>query len=125
MKSIQQIVKLNIEQVFQQAFVHHQAGRLHEVELLSRSILQAQLNYTNANDKLGVLAAQAQQPIAVFHHFKTALEANPNQGQCWLSYIDALIQAGQPVPFGRCWSRGGNPIPLQIKHCDKKPRLMC
>ena len=27
--------------------------------------------------------------------FKTALEANPNQGQFWLSYVDALIKTNQ------------------------------
>ena len=28
-------------------------------------------------------------------HFKIALEANPNQGQFWLSYVDALIKEKQ------------------------------
>ncbi len=79
----------------QQAIAHHQAGQLPDAERLYRAILQAQPNHPDANHNLGVLAVQVKQPAVGLPHFKAALEANPNQGQYWLSYIDALIQAGQ------------------------------
>ena len=79
----------------QQAIVRHQSGQLQEAEQLYRAILQAQPNHPDANHNLGVLAVQVRQPAAALPHFKVALEANPNQAQYWLSYIDALIQTGQ------------------------------
>ncbi len=66
-----------------------------DAERLYRAILQTQPNHPDANHNLGVLAMQVKQPAAGLPHFKAALEANPNQGQYWLSYIDALIQTGQ------------------------------
>lgn len=86
---------LPLDVALQQAVAHHQAGRLQEAEQLYRAILQVQPNHQDANHNLGVLAVQVRQPIAGLAHFKRALESNPNQSQYWLSYIDALIQAGQ------------------------------
>jgi tetratricopeptide (TPR) repeat protein len=86
---------LTIDQAHQQAITHHQAGNLQEAERLYRAILQAQPNHPDANHNLGVLAVQVNQALAGLPHFKAALEANPNQAQYWLSYIDSLIQAGQ------------------------------
>jgi predicted O-linked N-acetylglucosamine transferase (SPINDLY family) len=79
----------------QQAVAHHQLGQVQEAERLYRTILQAQPRHPDANHNLGVLAAQMKQSAAALPHFEVALKANPNQGQYWLSYIDALIQADQ------------------------------
>ena len=83
------------DSVLQQAIAHHQAGRLQEAERLYRGILQSQPGHPDANHNLGVLAVQVKQPVGALPHFKAALEANPSQGQYWLSYIDALMQTGQ------------------------------
>jgi tetratricopeptide (TPR) repeat protein len=90
-----QTVPLTIGQALQQAISHHQAVRLPDAERLYRNILQLQPNHPEANHNLGVLAVQLKQPAAGLSHLKKALDANPNQAQYWLSYIDALIQAGQ------------------------------
>jgi predicted TPR repeat methyltransferase len=79
---------------FQEAFAHHQAGQFQEAERLYRTVLQANPTHPDANHNLGVLAMQARQPTAALPYYKAALEANPSQGQYWLSYIEALIQAG-------------------------------
>ena len=79
----------------QQAIACHRQGQLQEAERLYRDILQIQPDHPDANHNLGVLAVQAKQPMGGLPHFKAALEAQPEQGQYWLSYIDALIQAGQ------------------------------
>jgi len=86
---------LTQDQSLQQAVTHHKAGQLQDAERLYRAMLQAQPNHPDANHNLGVLWVQLKQPAAGLPHFKAALEANPNQGQYWLSYIDALIQTGQ------------------------------
>ncbi len=86
---------LTVEQALNQAVTHHQAGNLPEAERLYRAILAALPKHPDASHNLGVLAVQVRQPAAGLPHFRAALEANPNQGQYWFSYIDALIQTGQ------------------------------
>ena len=94
-ESLQKTATLGIDQALQQAIAHHKAGELQDAERLYRAILQAQPNHPDANHNLGVLAVQVKQPVVGLPHFKAALEANPNQGQYWLSYIDTLLQTGQ------------------------------
>ncbi len=88
-------MKMTIEQAFQRAVEDHKAGRLQDAENLYRAILQAQPNQADANHNLGVLIASFNKTEAALPLFKIALEANPNQGQFWLSYIDALMKEKQ------------------------------
>ena len=86
---------MTIDQTLKQAIAHHQAGELQDAERLYRAILQIEPNHQDANNNLGVLAVQMQQPAASLSYFKTALKANTNQWKYWLNYIDALIQTSQ------------------------------
>ena len=88
-------MELTIEQALQQAVKAHKAGRLQDAENLYRAILQAQPKHPDANHNLGVLAVSLNKSELALPLFKTALEANPNQGQFWLSYVDALIKEKQ------------------------------
>ena len=88
-------MELTIEQALQQAVEAHKAGRMQDAERLYRAILQAQPKHPDANHNLGVLAVSVSKPEAALPLFKIALEANPSQGQFWLSYIDALIKEKQ------------------------------
>ena len=88
-------MELTIEQALQRAVEDHKAGKLQDAESLYRAILQAQPNHPDANHNLGVLAVSVNKPEAALPLFKTALEANPSQGQFWLSYINALIKTNQ------------------------------
>ena len=88
-------MELTIEQALQQAVEAHKAGKLKDAEALYRAILQAQPKHPDANHNLGVLAVSLNKSELALPLFKTALEANPNQGQFWLSYIDALIKEKQ------------------------------
>lgn len=66
-----------------------------EAEQLYRAILLRQPSHAAANHNLGVLAAQTGQPVAGFPYFLAALTSAPLVGQYWLSYVEALLQAGQ------------------------------
>jgi predicted O-linked N-acetylglucosamine transferase (SPINDLY family) len=90
------MTEVTLDQALQQAVAHHRAGQLPEAEKLYRAILQAQPGHPDANHNLGVLAVNVNQSTAALPFFKAALEANPAHAQYWLSYIDALIRAGQP-----------------------------
>ena len=88
-------MELTIEQALQRAVEAHKAGKLQDAESLYRAILQAQPNHPDANHNLGVMAVSLNKTEVALPLFKIALEANPNQGQFWLSYIDALIKEKQ------------------------------
>ena len=88
-------MELTIDQALQRAVQEHKAGRLQDAENLYRAILQAQPNHPDANHNLGVIAVSLNKTEAALPLFKIALEANPNQGQFWLSYVDALIKEKQ------------------------------
>ena len=88
-------MELTIEQALQRALQAHKVGRLQDAEALYRAILQAQPKHPDANHNLGVLAVSLNKSELALPLFKTALEANPSQGQFWLSYVDALIKTNQ------------------------------
>jgi tetratricopeptide (TPR) repeat protein len=81
-----------VEIVLQQAITHHQSGQLQDAERLYRAILNTQPKHPDANHNLGVMAVSLNKTEAALPLFKIALEENPNQGQFWLSYVDALMK---------------------------------
>lgn len=79
----------------QPAVAHHQAGRLQEAENSYREFLRVHPDHAAANHNMGTLAVQMKRPAAGLPYFTAALDADPTCRQYWLSYIDALFQAGQ------------------------------
>ena len=86
-------MKLNIEQALQQGVAAHNAGNLQEAERAYQAILHSQPDHPDANHNLGLIAVSMDQVEAALPLFKTALNANPNIEQFWVSYIDALVIA--------------------------------
>lgn len=91
-----QSVSPAMEQAFQEALVQHQTGRLQRAGELYRVVLEVHPNHPQANHNMGVLAVQMKVPAASLPYFVAALDADPVCRQYWLSYVDALFQAGQP-----------------------------
>ena len=88
-------MKLTIDQALLKAVELHQEGKLQVAEGLYKAILQIQPKHPDANHNLGVLAVSLNNRAAALSLFKTALEVSPNEGQFWISYIDALIKEKQ------------------------------
>ena len=88
-------MELTIEQALRQGVTAHKEGNLQEAERLYRAIIQSHPAHPDANHNLGVIAVSANKVNEALPLFKTALEANPNIEQFWLSYIDALIKDRQ------------------------------
>ena len=86
------MAKLTIDQALQQGITAHKAGQIQEADRLYTAILKAQPKHPDANHNIGVLAVDVGQTEQALSFFKTALEANPNNAQFWLSYINALIK---------------------------------
>lgn len=79
----------------QQAISHHQAGRLSDAEQLYLAVLQSEPGQAIANHNLGLLLGQIGEHAAALPYLKAALEADPDEGQFWLSCADALLANGQ------------------------------
>jgi tetratricopeptide (TPR) repeat protein len=91
----QQALAAIAAKTLEQAVALHQAQNLNEAEKLYRDILRTQPNHAEANHNLGVLSLQNNQAAASLPYFSTALDTDPANGRYWISYIDALCQAGQ------------------------------
>ena len=90
-------MELELEKTLQKAIEVHKSGQIEEAERLYKVILQAQPKHPDANHNMGVLAVGVGMVQESLQFFKTALDANPNIGQYWLSCIKTLIQLGQIV----------------------------
>ena len=74
-------MEMTIEQALQKAIEAHKSGKLQDAQALYRAILSAQPKHPDANHNLGVLAVSLNKSELALPLFKTALEANPKQGQ--------------------------------------------
>ena len=88
-------MELTTKQALQQAVAAHNAGNLQEAERAYQAILQSQPKHPDANHNLGLIAISANQIEAALPLLKTALDANSNVEQFWMSYIDALFKNNQ------------------------------
>ncbi len=88
-------MRITIDQALLMAVEAHKSGKLNEAEVLYRAILRDHPKHADANHNLGVMTASLNKTEVALPLFKNALEANPNQGQFWLSYLDALIKENQ------------------------------
>ena len=85
-------MELTLDQALHKGIEAHRAGQVQEADKCYTAVLKANPKHPDANHNMGVLAVGVGQTDAALPFFKTALEANPNITQYWLSYIDALIR---------------------------------
>jgi len=77
------------------AFEARNQGRLQEAEQHYQDVLQMEPCHPEANFHLGVLAVEMNEAVRGLPYLLRALEADPQRGQYWLSYSEALFYAGQ------------------------------
>ena len=105
-------MELTLEQALQKGIEAHKAGKVQEADRYYTAILKANPKHPDANHNMGVLAVGVSKVEQALPFFKTALDANPNIAQFWLSYIDALIKleriADAKAVFDQAKSKGAN-----------------
>jgi len=77
------------------ALEHHRNGRIDEAESLYRMVLDARPGDADINYNMGVIVYGRGQYAAAVPYFEVAVGANPNQGQYWSGYIEALTNSGE------------------------------
>ena len=85
-------MELTLDQALQKGVEAHKAGHAQEADRYYTAILKANPKHPDANHNMGILAVGVGKVQEALPFFKTALEANSNIAQYWLSYIDALIK---------------------------------
>ena len=85
-------MQVTIDQALQKAIMAHKTGKAHDANRLYTAIIQAEPKHPDANHNLGILTVSVGKVQEALPFFKTALEANPEIAQFWLSYIDALLK---------------------------------
>ena len=88
--------QLTIQQAFDLALQHHQAGRLGEAEQLYRQILARQPGHIQAMHNLGQIALQAGRNDAAVDLIRRATSLGPNYAEAHNNLGNALRAQGQP-----------------------------
>ena len=88
-------MELTLDEALKKGIKAHKSGQIHEADKIYTAILQVHPNHSQANHNMGILALSIDKTQEALPFFKTAVEANPNINQFWLSYIDALIKLGK------------------------------
>ncbi|CAE6686809.1 Beta-barrel assembly-enhancing protease [Paraburkholderia domus] len=91
----EQQLEHDIALVLQTALAHHHKEEFDDAEALYKAILEAMPGHTDVQYNLGVLYAQRSRPVEAVPHLEAALGGSPNNGQFWVAYINALIDADQ------------------------------
>lgn len=97
---------ISIDRTVDEAFGLQQAGQLQEAERLYRSVLTIEPRHPEANHNLGVMLLGSNRIDDALPYLKRSVEADPASGQTWVSYIDALIQAGRYESAGQVLALG-------------------
>jgi Flp pilus assembly protein TadD len=106
---------VTVQQAFDLALHHHQAGRLIEAEALYRQILAVQPKHAAALHLLGLVAHQAGQNDVAVELIRHALVLEPNYPEALSSLGAALIAKGQPDEAIAAYSQA---ITLQANYPD-------
>lgn len=87
--------ELTIDEAFQLALIHHQAGRIAEAEPIYRHILKLQPAHSDAMHLLGLIALNAGQPTVALGLIQQAIGLQPNIAIYHNSLGQVLEQLGQ------------------------------
>ena len=93
--SEEQTTSLSGADEMQRAVEAHRAGRLQKAKDLYLEVLRSQPSHGDANHNLGVVHLELGNAKAALPYLNSAWQVSPEQGQYWLSYIDALIRVGE------------------------------
>ena len=85
-------MELTLDQALQKGIDAHRAGKVQEADRYYTAILKANPKHPDANHNIGVLAVGVGKIEEALPFFKTAVEANHNIAQFWLTYINTLIK---------------------------------
>ena len=84
---------LTLDQALQKGIETHKTGKAQEADRYYTAILKANPKHPDANHNMGELAVGIGKVETALPFFKTALEANSNVDQYWLSKESLILRA--------------------------------
>ena len=84
-----------IEELMHKGVELHKSGKVEVAAQLYSVVLKEHPEHPDANHNMGVLTVGIGKIPEALRFFETALEANADVAQFWVSYIDALIRVGR------------------------------
>jgi tetratricopeptide (TPR) repeat protein len=84
-----------IQQTFQLALEHHQAGRLGEAQVLYRNIIAQNPSHAGATHFLGIIAHQHGQSELAIELIRKSIDLNPNVAEAYSNLGNALRDRGR------------------------------
>lgn len=103
-----QAVDSALDQSLAAAMAHQAAGRMEAARAAYSEVLLRNVAHPQANHNLGILLIQAGQVVEGVELFRRALEARPNEGSFWISYIKGLIAMGRSDLAAQALQHGMN-----------------
>jgi len=85
----------SLDQIFQSAISHHQAGHLQQAEQEYQQVLQQQPNHADAWHLLGVIAAQQKQYQIAIERINRAIELQPETATYYSNLGNAYQESGK------------------------------
>ena len=85
-------MELTIADALSRGIEAHKSGDVRAADEFYTAMLKVHPQHPDANHNMGVLAIGLGKTEQALPFLQTALEANPDIEQFWLSYIDALIK---------------------------------
>lgn len=92
--NLQQSLYDALQEVLELAAERQNAGDLAMAEQLYQEVLKVQPNHGEANHHLAVIEAHTERLAEAIPRFELATAVNPAHEQYWVSYVDALMLAG-------------------------------
>ncbi|MBK1694626.1 glycosyltransferase [Chromatium weissei] len=83
----------NTNSLYDEAILHHRAGRLDVAENLYRAVLTLNANHADAHHNLGVIEFQSQRIESGLNHLRRAVDLAPKLDGYWVSLADSLLTA--------------------------------
>lgn len=90
----QQSLNNALQEVLDLAIEQQNAGELAMAEQLYHEVLAVQPNHGEANHHLAVIETHTERLAQAIPRFELAIAATPSNEQYWVSYVDALMLAG-------------------------------
>ena len=84
-----------IEELMHKGVELHKSGKVEVAAQLYSVVLKEHPEHPDANHNMGILTVGIGKIPEALRFFETALEANADVAQFWVSYIDALIRVGR------------------------------
>ena len=98
----------------------HKSGKVEVAAQLYSVVLKEQPDHPDANHNMGVLAVGIGKIQEALPFFETALEANADVAQFWVSYIDTLMRVTALISLSRDlmkWAKRNLKLILPAQKC--------